>query len=118
MTAFIFPYTEDREMVRELVEEGEFIEAYVKCPLEECERRDPKGMYKKAKRGEIPEFTGISAPYEVPLNPELVVETDKLTLEQSVNMVIRHLGRERDYQLSGKMRLTIVNAQKALSNRF
>ena len=118
MTAFISPYTEDREMVRELVEEGEFIEAYVKCPLEECERRDPKGMYKKAKRGEIPEFTGISAPYEVPLNPELVVETDKLTLEQSVNMVIRHLGRERDYQLSGKMRLTIVNAQKALSNRF
>ena len=118
MTAFISPCTEDREMVRELVEEGEFIEAYVKCPLEECERRDPKGMYKKAKRGEIPEFTGISAPYEVPLNPELVVETDKLTLEQSVNMVIRHLGRERDYQLSGKMRLTIVNAQKALSNRF
>ena len=118
MTAFISPYREDREMVRELVEEGEFIEAYVKCPLEECERRDPKGMYRKAKRGEIPEFTGISAPYEVPLNPELVVETDKLTLEQSVNMVIRHLGRERDYQLSGKMRLTIVNAQKALSNRF
>jgi len=91
MTAFISPCTEDREMVRELVEEGEFIEAYVKCPLEECERRDPKGMYRKAKRGEIPEFTGISAPYEVPLNPELVVETDKLKLEESVDTVIRYL---------------------------
>jgi adenylylsulfate kinase len=91
MTAFISPYREDRKMVRALVKEGEFIEVYVKCPLEECERRDPKGMYRKAKRGEIPEFTGISAPYEVPLNPELVIETDKLTLEQSLNMVIRYL---------------------------
>lgn len=95
MTAFISPYREDRDMVRELVEQSEFIEVYVKCSLEECERRDPKGMYGKARKGEISQFTGISAPYEHPLNPEMVIETDKLTLEQSLDTVVKYLQERR-----------------------
>ena len=91
LSAFISPYREDRQMVRELFREGEFIEIYVKCPLEVCESRDPKGLYRKARRGEIRDFTGISAPYEEPLNPELVLETDKLTVEESVGRVLRYL---------------------------
>ncbi|TWG32009.1 adenylyl-sulfate kinase [Geobacillus sp. C56-T2] len=91
LTAFISPYREDREMVRQLLGEKEFIEIYVKCSLEECERRDPKGLYKKARAGEIKGFTGIDDPYEEPENPELVVETDKQTLEESVKQVITYL---------------------------
>lgn len=75
MTAFISPYREDRDQVRSLMNDGEFIEVYVKCDLDVCEQRDPKGLYKKARAGEIPNFTGISAPYEEPQNPELVVDT-------------------------------------------
>ena len=96
LTAIISPYREDRQMVRERFAKGEFIEIYVKCPLEVCEMRDPKGLYKKARRGEIQNFTGISAPYEEPLQPEIVVETDKQTLEQSVAQVIQYL-KERHY---------------------
>ena len=81
-------------MVRNLVEDGEFIEIYVKCSLEECEKRDPKGLYKKARAGEIKGFTGIDDPYEEPVNPELVVETDRDTLEQSVEKVIRYLEKQ------------------------
>jgi len=91
LSAFISPYREDRQMVRERFAPGEFIEVYVKCPLEVCERRDPKGLYKKARKGEIQNFTGISAPYEEPLNPEIIVETDKQTLEQSVQQIIGYL---------------------------
>lgn len=91
ITAFISPFREDREMARRLVEEDEFIEIYVKCPLDECERRDPKGLYQKARKGLISDFTGISSPYEPPLKPELVVETDKLSLEQSVQAVMDYL---------------------------
>lgn len=91
LTAFISPYREDREMVRQLVGPNEFVEIYVKCALEECERRDPKGLYEKARKGEIKEFTGISAPYEAPLRPELIIESDKLTIEQSVHKVIDFL---------------------------
>ncbi len=91
ITAFISPYREDRDMVRSMHPEGEFIEIYVKCDLEVCEKRDPKGLYKKARLGEIKEFTGISAPYEEPLNPELIIETDKQTIEQSVQQVVGYL---------------------------
>jgi adenylylsulfate kinase len=96
LTAFISPYREDRDMVRSMLQEGEFIEIYVKCPLEVCESRDPKGLYKKARAGEIKDFTGISAPYEEPLNPELMIETDKQTIEESVQQVVGYL-RERGY---------------------
>ena len=96
LTAFISPYREDRDMVRAMLPEGEFIEIYVKCPLEVCESRDPKGLYKKARMGEIREFTGISAPYEEPLRPELVIETDRQTIEESVRQVVGYL-KERGY---------------------
>lgn len=93
-TAFISPYQEDRKLVREMVEPGEFIEVFVKCSLEECERRDPKGLYEKARAGEIKDFTGIDAPYEEPVNPELVIENDQQDIGTSVNQVIDFL-RER-----------------------
>lgn len=91
MTAFISPYKKDRNQVRSLAAQGEFIEIYVKCSLEACEARDTKGLYKKARAGQIPEFTGISAPYEEPENAELVIETDKENLEQSAAKVIAYL---------------------------
>ncbi|HGX93063.1 MAG TPA: adenylyl-sulfate kinase [Candidatus Tenderia sp.] len=88
LTAFISPFRSDRDAVRDLVPEGDFIEIYCKCSLDVCEERDPKGLYKKARAGEIPEFTGISSPYEEPLNPEITVETDKQSLGDSVAQVI------------------------------
>ncbi len=96
MTAFISPYREDRDNARKLLKGDEFIEIYVKCPLSECDRRDPKGIYKKAKKGEIKEFTGISAPYEEPLHPEIVLETDRLSVDECVDMVLRYL-HEQNY---------------------
>jgi len=95
MTAFISPYRDDRNSVRKLFPEGEFIEVYVKCSLTECEKRDPKGIYKKAKAGQIREFTGISAPYEEPENPELTIETDKLTAEECLNAIFDYLTRNQ-----------------------
>jgi len=91
MTAFISPYREDRDKARALLEDGKFIEVFVEVPLEVAEQRDPKGLYKKAREGIIPEFTGISAPYEEPLKPELVIDTSKLDLAQSRDKVISYL---------------------------
>ncbi|MED3662372.1 adenylyl-sulfate kinase [Ureibacillus sp. FSL K6-8385] len=91
LTAFISPYKEDRALVRSLVEDGEFIEVYVQCSIEECERRDPKGLYKKARNNEIPNFTGISAPYEAPDNPEIVVDSEKNSVEECKNQLIQFL---------------------------
>ncbi|MBI5449887.1 MAG: adenylyl-sulfate kinase [Gammaproteobacteria bacterium] len=90
LTAFISPFRADRERVRSLVLHGDFIEVYCKCTLELCEQRDVKGLYKKARAGQIPVFTGISSPYEEPLNPELVVDTST-TLEQCVEQVMECL---------------------------
>ncbi len=95
LSAFISPYREDRKFVRSIVEEGEFIEVYVKCPLEVCEQRDVKGLYKKAREGIIKNFTGIDDPYEEPENPEIIVETDKESLEESVNKIINYLKENR-----------------------
>ncbi len=95
MTAFISPYRQDRDKARSLLAEGSFVEIYVQVPLEVAEQRDPKGLYKKARAGEIKEFTGISAPYEEPRSPEIVVNTGELDLEQSVDKVIRYL-EDRD----------------------
>ncbi|RHW36789.1 adenylyl-sulfate kinase [Lysinibacillus yapensis] len=91
LTAFISPYQEDRDVVRSLVAEGEFIEVYVKCSVEECERRDPKGLYKKARNEEIKNFTGISAPYEAPVNPEIVVDSEQFTIEECTEQLIEFL---------------------------
>jgi len=89
LTSFISPYRDIRAYARQEI--GEFVEVYTKCPLEVCIQRDVKGMYQKALRGEIKEFTGISDPYEEPLNPELVLETDKESLEESVDKVLAKL---------------------------
>jgi adenylylsulfate kinase len=91
MTAFISPYRADRDKARELLKAGDFIEVYVKCALDVCEERDVKGLYKKARAGEIKEFTGISAPYEEPANPEIVVDTGAETLEESTRKVLAYL---------------------------
>jgi adenylylsulfate kinase len=96
MTAFISPYREDRKTARDLLKEDEFIEVFVKCSLSECEKRDPKGIYKKARSGEIKEFTGISAPYEDPENPEIVLETDKASLEECIETILNYL-LEKEY---------------------
>ncbi len=92
LTAFISPYRADRDAARAISGDS-FIEVYAKCSLEECEKRDPKGLYKKARKGEIPEFTGISAPYEEPLNAEIVVETDKKSLDDCVIQVLEALKK-------------------------
>ncbi|MCD4838725.1 adenylyl-sulfate kinase [Neobacillus sedimentimangrovi] len=94
-TAFISPFRSDRDQVRALFEEGEFIEVYIDCPLEECERRDPKQLYAKARRGEIKDFTGIDSPYEAPENPEIVIHSDKVTVEEAVEQVLHYL-REKN----------------------
>jgi adenylylsulfate kinase len=91
LSAFISPFREDRELVRNMFEADEFIEVYLKCPIQVCEDRDPKGLYKKARKGDIPEFTGISSPYEIPIYPEIVIETDNMTIQESVEKIIAYL---------------------------
>lgn len=94
LTAFISPYLRDRELVRSLHTPSTFVEVYLNTPLEECERRDEKGLYRKARNGEIEEFTGISAPYEPPVDPELVVDTRR-PLKECVNDVLAMLSSRR-----------------------
>lgn len=96
LVALISPYEKDREMVRSLFPDGEFVEVYVKCSLDECGRRDPKGLYKKALAGEIPNFTGVSAPYEAPPMPEIELDTEQLELTASVERIIGYL-QERGF---------------------
>lgn len=92
LTAFISPYREDRDRVRDRCDRpGDFIEVFVDCPLEVCEARDPKGLYKKARSGEIPQFTGISAPYEAPQSPEISVPTGVEDVATSAGIVIDYL---------------------------
>ncbi len=91
MTAFISPYRADRDQARALITEGRFVEVFVDCPLEVCEERDTKGLYKKARAGEIKEFTGISAPYEPPLNPEVIINSAELSIEACAKAVVSAL---------------------------
>lgn len=96
ITAFISPFQEDRRIVRQLVETGEFHEVFVKCDLNVCEERDPKGLYKKARNGEIPFFTGIDSPYEEPAAPELVLDTGELSREESKQRLVDYVkGRAK-----------------------
>lgn len=97
LTAFISPFREDRNRVRNFLNKGEFIEVYVECSLEECARRDVKGLYKKAQAGEIKNFTGISSPYEEPENPEITINTEKETLEESVEKIIDYLVKKNHF---------------------
>jgi adenylylsulfate kinase len=101
LTAFISPYRADRERVRGMVEHGDFIEIYCDAPIEVCEARDVKGMYKKARAGQIAEFTGISSPYEVPKNPELTVNTGGTELEACMKQVIDELVQRGKAKRSG-----------------
>lgn len=87
IVSFICPYDEDRRLARRLVG-SDFIEVFVSCPLEVCEERDPKGLYKRARAGDLKEFTGISAPYETPTEAELVLDTSKLTVEECVEKIL------------------------------
>ncbi len=91
LSAFISPYRKDRDRVRSLLPDGEFIEVFVDTPLEVCEARDPKGLYKKARAGEISNFTGLDAPYEAPENPEVHLETANLSVDEAAGQVIRYL---------------------------
>ncbi|WIG48058.1 adenylyl-sulfate kinase [Bacillus halotolerans] len=91
LTAFISPFREDRDMVRELFPDGEFLEIYVKCPLQVCEQRDPKGLYKKARNGDIKHFTGIDSPYEAPLSPDLIIESDQTSIADGADLIIKKL---------------------------
>ena len=93
-TSFISPYRADRDAARALFDGGDFIEVHLDASVETCESRDPKGLYKKARAGEIPEFTGVSAPYEPPENPELVLDTGSLSVDQSVSRIIEYLGEK------------------------
>ena len=90
-TAFISPYREDRDRVRSIVEDGDMVEVFVQCDLAVCEQRDAKGLYKKARAGEIKEFTGISAPYEEPAHAELTIDSGKHSVEECAQMVIEYL---------------------------
>lgn len=94
ITSFISPYQKDRQRVRALLDDGDFVEVYVRCALSVCEDRDPKGLYKKARSGEIANFTGISAPYEEPENAEIVVDTGQLSVMRSVDYMIERLDEE------------------------
>ncbi len=91
LTAFISPFQKDRDMVRDLVDSDEFVEIYIDTPLEVCESRDPKGLYKKARSGDIPNFTGISSPYEAPNKAEIHIKTDKFSIEEAVKQIINFL---------------------------
>lgn len=91
LTAFISPFRNERQQVRDLINENEFIEVFIDTPLEICESRDPKDLYKKARKGEIPNFTGISSPYEAPVSAEIHIKAGEITLDDSVNQIIEFL---------------------------
>ncbi|MEC8133699.1 MAG: adenylyl-sulfate kinase, partial [Bacteroidota bacterium] len=91
--AFVSPYIKDREMVKQIVGAENFIEIYINTSIEECERRDVKGLYKKARKGEIKNMTGISAPYEAPVNPDFELITDGKSIAESVNSILNYLNQ-------------------------
>ena len=93
LTAFISPFAGDRQNARNIVGETNFVEIYVSTPLEECERRDAKGLYQKAREGRIPNFTGISSPYEAPKNADIVIDTSRQSLEESADLVLQDLEK-------------------------
>lgn len=91
IAAFISPYHRERSLVRNITRKGHFVEVYISWPLEVCIQRDPKGLYKKALNGEIKDFTGIDAPYEVPKSPEILIKTDRESIDECVKKIINYL---------------------------
>ncbi len=96
LTAFISPFIKDRKMVKDLLEEGEFIEVFVDTPLSVCEKRDPKGLYKQARAGKIKDFTGIDSPYEAPIQPDIHIKNDNIGIQEACEKIIDYLV-EKDY---------------------
>jgi adenylylsulfate kinase len=99
IVAFISPFREDRDWVRHSMDDGRFIEVFIDCPLSVCEERDTKGLYKKARKGEINDFTGISSPYEPPLSPEIHIKTSEHSVEDCVGQIIHSLEQARVFQV-------------------
>lgn len=95
LTAFISPFRADRDRARTLFAPGDFVEIYCRCTLDVCEERDVKGLYRRARAGEIPHFTGISSPYEEPLEPDLLIDTDKLSVDACVDLILELLARRQ-----------------------
>jgi bifunctional enzyme CysN/CysC len=93
ITSFISPFESERMMVRNLMENDEFVEVFVDTPLEVCEQRDVKGLYAKARAGELPNFTGISSPYEGPVNPEIRIDTTQISAEEAADLIIDYLSK-------------------------
>jgi len=91
LSSFISPFRQDRDEIRQKLDKDQFIEIFVKCSLDECEKRDVKGLYKKARNNEITDFTGISSPYEEPVNPEFTINSDQLTVSESVQQIMKYL---------------------------
>ena len=91
LTAFISPFLKDREQVKKLVNDKEFIEVFVDTPIDICEKRDPKGLYKKARDGKIPHFTGVTSPYEVPIKPQIHITNDKLDINENIGTIVKYL---------------------------
>ncbi len=95
LTAFISPFKSDRKLVKSLFEENQFLEVFIDSSLEICEKRDPKGMYKRARNGEIKDFTGVSSPYEAPENPNIHVKNDDISIEEASGVIIRYLNEKK-----------------------
>ncbi|WP_332694858.1 adenylyl-sulfate kinase [Halalkalibacter lacteus] len=102
LAALISPYEEDRKKARSLFEKDEFFEVYINCSLQECEKRDPKGLYKKARLGEISQFTGISQPYEEPKNPDIQINTTNLSVKESVQKILPYIFKKLDLKNARK----------------
>lgn len=106
LATFISPFISDRKFVRNIVNQTEFIEIFIKCPLQLCEDRDVKGLYKKARSGEIKQFTGIDSPYEEPHDPEITIDTSELNIDESVDHIINYLVKNSYIVTSRRQRLT------------
>jgi adenylylsulfate kinase len=91
LAAFVSPYKKDRENVKKIIKDVNFVEVYINTSVEECEKRDVKGLYKKARAGEIKNMTGISAPYEAPENPDIEIKTEEITIDEAVQKIINHI---------------------------
>lgn len=91
LTSFISPYLRDRENARKIIGDESFVEVYVSTPIEECEKRDVKGLYKKARSGQIPDFTGISSPYEEPLSPEIAIDTSNMSVDEAADIILEKI---------------------------
>ncbi len=100
LTAFISPFIKDRELVKNLFEEGEFLEIFIDTPLETCEKRDPKGLYKKARDGKIKNFTGIDSPYEPPKNAQIHIKNDNISIDEACQKIIDYLIKKKYIQWS------------------